>query len=324
MGAEIPTIRPFGADDYEGWAALNNEVYPDHPTTAEEVRYYDGIGLERYRRAKFVAVDGERIVGTASFDQVPWMYHPRKFSMNAIVAPHHRRRGLGSALYERLLLELRRFDPLALRVSVRESSPEGLSFVGARGFVEERRTWVSELDLGSFDATRFAGAEERATRTGIGIKTLAELSREDPDWRRKYFELGIEAGKDVPRPDAYTYPTFEEYGKIHFESPSFLADGSFVAVDGGKYVGLSDLEDKGDADTIDTGFTGVLREYRGLGIALALKLRAIEYARKRGAKRLTTGNDSNNQRMLAINDALGFKRTPAWIGFVKRLKEEER
>jgi RimJ/RimL family protein N-acetyltransferase len=181
---------------------------------------------------------------------------------------------------------------------------------------------VSELHLGTFDATRFAGGGERATRTGIEIRTLAELSQVDPDWQRKYFELGLEAGKDVPQPDVYTAPTFEEYGKIRFESPSFLPEGSFVAVDGGRYVGLSDLEDKGDPEALDTGFTGVLREYRGRGIALALKLRAIEYAKRRGAKRLTTGNDSNNRRMIAINDALGFKRTPAWVGFVKVLKEE--
>ncbi len=53
--------------------------------------------------------------------------------------------------------------------------------------------------------------------------------------------------------------------------------------------------------------TGVRREYRGRGIALALKLLAIRFARSVGAQEITTSNDSLNAPMLAVNRKLGYQ-----------------
>ena len=52
---------------------------------------------------------------------------------------------------------------------------------------------------------------------------------------------------------------------------------------------------------------------------MALKLKAVEYARSHGLKQIRTWNDSLNRPMLAINEALGFAREPAWITFGKDL-----
>jgi RimJ/RimL family protein N-acetyltransferase len=54
--------------------------------------------------------------------------------------------------------------------------------------------------------------------------------------------------------------------------------------------------------------TGVIREYRGRGIATALKLKVIEYGKKNGYRVIKTWNDSVNEAMLAVNIKLGFKR----------------
>jgi GNAT superfamily N-acetyltransferase len=53
--------------------------------------------------------------------------------------------------------------------------------------------------------------------------------------------------------------------------------------------------------------------HRRRGIALALKLAAIDYARRVGAPIIRTDNDSTNTGMLAINSRLGFVRQPGWI-----------
>ena len=66
-----------------------------------------------------------------------------------------------------------------------------------------------------------------------------------------------------------------------------------------------------------TGLTGVRRRYRRRGVALALKLRGIHYARARGYSFVRVDNDSANVPMLALNERLGFVREPAWVLLAK-------
>lgn len=69
--------------------------------------------------------------------------------------------------------------------------------------------------------------------------------------------------------------------------------------------------------------TGVIRDYRKRGIATALKVRALTYAKERGAPAVRTWNEVNNDGMLGINFRLGFVRQPAWIEMGKTLKAEK-
>ena len=63
--------------------------------------------------------------------------------------------------------------------------------------------------------------------------------------------------------------------------------------------------------------TGVRRAYRRHGIAWALKVRNIAWARQQGYTHIRTSNDSTNRAMLSINEQLGYQRLPAWIHLVK-------
>lgn len=62
-------------------------------------------------------------------------------------------------------------------------------------------------------------------------------------------------------------------------------------------------------------------EFRGRGVATALKVRTVEYARDQGVREIRTWNEINNQRILAINVKFGFVRQPAWITFRKDFGE---
>ena len=71
------------------------------------------------------------------------------------------------------------------------------------------------------------------------------------------------------------------------------------------------------------GLTGVRREYRRRGIARALKVKNLLWAKRNGYEVVKTWNDATNEGMLELNMALGFVKQPAWIGFKKVLREDD-
>jgi GNAT superfamily N-acetyltransferase len=110
------------------------------------------------------------------------------------------------------------------------------------------------------------------------------------------------------------------FASMELESPWALHDAFFVAKDGERYVGESYLLlDLNDPEALYQGLTGVRPEYRRRGIAMALKVRVMEYARDRGCKTVKTWNSTLNEGMLSINHKLGFTGHTAWIELEKRL-----
>jgi GNAT superfamily N-acetyltransferase len=180
---------------------------------------------------------------------------------------------------------------------------------------------VSLLDLTTFDPTPFAGIEEKVQAAGIEIKTLAELQQTDPDWLQKHYDLTRTVVQDVPSLDPPAQESFEQFQKV-FDSPNLLPDCWFVALHDGHYVGESKLfRELANPEKMITGLTGVVREHRRKGIAMALKLRAIDYALHHGATKIQTDNEENNP-MYQINLRLGFQPAPAWVDFEKVLRAE--
>lgn len=319
MGFEI---RPHEERDYPSISYVNNAVYREYPQTVEEIRYDDEHRDPKLHFERWVAeVDGD-VVAAGTGQHFGFMFHPRKFYVSVMVHPEYEGRGVGGALYRRLLERLAPKEPIALRCGVREDMERGLRFARSRGFVEDTRAWESRLDLGGFD---FAAWTEKITAVreqGIELRTLAEL-RADPDHLRRLYALDEELSRDVPRPEPeVTFDPFDVWRDRMETNPNLLPEGYFVAVDNGEYVGLSQLWNSQSGGEFYTGLTGVKRSHRRRGIALALKLRAIEWAMGQGVARLKTWNESNNRPMLSINEALGFVRQPAWIDFRKTLREE--
>jgi GNAT superfamily N-acetyltransferase len=66
-------------------------------------------------------------------------------------------------------------------------------------------------------------------------------------------------------------------------------------------------------------YTGTHPDWRGRGIATALKVRCLQEAKRRGLGRMETENHEDNAAMLAINRKLGFQFTAPGVACVKRL-----
>lgn len=316
-------IRPFTVADYPAIVAGSNRSYPDYPTTVEELRHQDdSIDPSRFFALRLVAeADGE-LVGALHIHHRPSRFHPDRYSWDLWVLPQRRRQGHGSALYDEGLRVLRARGAQAATTGIKESMEDGVAFSRARGWKELRRDWESRLRVAGFDFSAFAGADERIAGQGIRISTLAAERATDADALQRAYELTEELRADVPATDPPTAQTLAEWRVHWMGSPGFLADAFFVAIDReGRWLGMSNLEKQIEDPTfVWQGLTGVRRDARGRGIAMALKLRTVEYAQRMGVEHIKTWNAQQNRAMLRINEAMGFEKQPAWIAIELSLR----
>lgn len=167
--------------------------------------------------------------------------------------------------------------------------------------------------------TVFPEYRETIEEFGVAITTLADERRRDAGALRRAYELHNAVVADIPSPIPFTPPSFEDYLRARIESPRALLDAYFVAVLGDRYIGFANLERPAEGAHLYHNVTGVLHQFRGRGIAMALKLATVAYARAHGYSEIRTWNEVHNAGMLAINDRLGFVRQPAWITYEKRI-----
>jgi GNAT superfamily N-acetyltransferase len=312
-------IREFAPHDYVSIADIGNAIYPDYRYSPEEIRYDDEhFDKTKYLFKRYVAEVSGRIVGYAEYHHMPNMFHPQKFWIWVGVHPEFQKQGIGRALYEKIISDLRALNAVRALTSAREDYPRSIAFLQKNGFTETMRTWESRLPVATFDLKKFAHYLERFSAYGFTITTLADELKRDPNCLKKLYELYELIMEDVPHPDQHTPVDFEHFLRYSIEHPDAIAEGYFIAKDGEKYIGLSNLRKSQDEPKdLYQGLTGVRREYRGKGVAMALKLKTIEYAQRHGYAVIKTWNESNNVGMLAINEKLGFVRQPAWVTFAK-------
>lgn len=321
IGADIE-IRPFEDRDYEAVVAVSNAVFPDRPWAAEELRYEDGH-LDRGKNAleRYVAVDRRTdvLAGYGEIRHLPWNFHPRKFGMTMRVFPELWGRGIGSRLWDRLQTALRDRQALAVRTVVKEDTAPAVRFVQARGFTETMRTWDSLLDVATCDLSPFQQDVARTHDAGVAITTLRDEMAKDPACLPAVHALDMELGADVPNPEPFTPVEFPVWRSHTVDAPWFIPDGYFLAVADGQYVGVSTLWKPQAGDWLQQGLTGVKRGYRGRGIATAMKVETVEYARAHQYRQIKTENEVHNAAMIVINDRFGFRRQPVWVTFLKTL-----
>lgn len=319
-------IREFHPDNYGRLVEIYNGNYPDYPMSVAERRSRDeSVDRKKYLLKRFECVDREedRIVGFGDIINLPDMYHPQKFQIGILVNPADQGRGIGRAIYNRLDEELTRLDAITLWAMSKEDLPKRIEFFRRRGFVERTRNWESRLELSIANIAPFQAYIDRALKQGINITTLAKEQRHGEEALRKIHQLVQLINADMPREAEFTPISFEDWVSYSLKNPQLLPEAYFIARDGADYVGMSDVH-RNDSEhgVLNQDDTGVIREYRGRGIATALKLKVIEYGKQNGYRMIKTWNDSVNVAMLAVNTKLGFKRQMGWIMMEKVLRSE--
>jgi len=139
-----------------------------------------------------------------------------------------------------------------------------------------------------------------------------------PRWRRPELELAQyhleqEAGRDIPGLDADVEQSFEQWRSFAIERPGVDPELCFLAVAGDRLVGTASIVVLGG--TPYHGLTAVSRDWRGRGVAQALKRAQIAVALARGYSRLVTESQHENVAMRRLNEKLGYEPAPGSIVF---------
>lgn len=318
----MTSIRPFIETDYAPFVELHNRVHPDERISERELRYADETwDKDRlYKRRVMAADDAGHLVGVGVAAHMAEQFHPAKYYVDVMVDPAARRRGHGGAICDNLLAELRQRGAVSARAWIKESDTASNRFATTRGFIENRREWPSRLDVDAFDPAPFAGAAERIAGHGITITTLAAETGRQPDLLPALYELDTTCSRDVPDIDLFTAVPYEEFLKRYITAPYVIPDAFFIAQHGDRHVGLARLfSSEEEPEILNQDLTGVIPGYRGKGVAMALKLATVAYAKSAGKRQIRTWNDTLNRAMLRINEAMGFAKEPAEIVYIKAL-----
>jgi GNAT superfamily N-acetyltransferase len=311
-------IEKFTSDDYTAIAAVHNAVYPEFPVTASELARAASDRDERCRCERWMATVGRQVVAHGGFSQSPETFKEGEYTLVGGVVPEYRRRGIGSALFQVVLDRLQTIGATVLRSYAREDRHSNIDFLHQRGFVEYMREQDWELDIAGFNPSPYRELLQRLDREGVRILSLRELD-DDPMRDRKLYELVHELMKDTPGAERHQRLPFDQWVDLNFHRPEIPLGGYFVAIDGDDYLGKTHFETEESRHILWTKLTGVVQSHRRRGIASALKVRSIEWARQNGYPKILTDNRSDNVPMLTLNERLGFHRLPPWVFYEKRL-----
>ena len=307
------TIRPFNYSDtdYQAICDVSNAVWPDRPSVPQGTKENDKRRDPKYYFQRLVVEKDEGIVASAIYGESDWTHVPGKFFVRMQVHPDHQRQGIGTTLYDRIMSDLAERSPTIFESHAREDRPQGMNFLEKRGYNRTLKEQMSELAVADFDPEPFAWTAGLTEKTGVEIRTVAELVAAGVEWEREMWELEYELLQDVPTDDPVTKQPFERWVDWHTH-PSFVPEAYFIAIRDGRFVGVTSLwQSMAEKDMLHTELTAVVRDLRRKGIATALKVRAIKFARERGARAIKTENEENNP-MYDLNVRLGFRPIPAW------------
>lgn len=317
-------------DDYEQVATLLNLIEPGAATAQsleEEDRQIPATSnlklneaglLVGFGRTRVVAENEDgQIIGYGAAFRAPWV-DPGSVGSVFCVHPDFRGEGVGGRILnyiENWAVENR---ASVLTSVIMDWIEESVPFAEKHGFSVDAHVFDLVLNLDGLDTSLAEATIREVKESGLQFLTLADLPGEDSE--TKLYELCVETSKDNPGQYG-SLPPFEQWRKEFLPEDTSRKDWVFIAVDGEEFAGVTQLFSTEDEGVLYTNYTGVQKEYRGRGIAKALKLISIEAARKAGAHTMTTDSEAQNTPMQHINRSLGYIPGQGHYRILKQLKQ---
>jgi len=301
-------LRPFLEQDSQAILAIANAAIPyDLEGNQRWLRLRIQVDEQRFLRRHYVVIGEEarQLVGYGALEQQG--PDPQRLRVYLLAHPGFLRRGVGNALYARLMEDLEKLNVTGLWMQEYHQDSELLGFMHERGFVQTRLTWDMRLSLAKANVSRLMPILEEVAARGIIISTLTEEYRRNPG----VLPL-LHALFNAARDESFRPLTFEAF-RQELDQPGVIPQGFFIAREGERLIGLSALWRMGaEPDYAIQRWTGVLPIYRRQGIGAALRLCTIDTAQRLGFHMLVAYTDHSDPVMLALNEKLDFHR---WFGY---------
>ncbi len=309
------TIRDATPLDYEALSRLMRFT-TSFETNAERIEALEKVRNKETPFLRQVAeVDGKVVAFNRS--QRWEMESPVRYILSVAVDPEYRGQGIGTQLFSSAYQHALAHGAERLSIQFEESNEIGKRFAEHHGFHEYFYLQDLILDLGSFDGKPFQDALRLAQESGITFVPFSMLG-DTKENRRKLYEINRALEKDVPNFGQDEYMTYQNWERRILGAHWFDPAGQILALDGDKWVGLASVGEFFEGVFVNA-MTGVVREYRGRQLGVALKLLSIEFARSRCGKQIRTQNHGTNAAILAINKKLGYQALPGWYTYEKIL-----
>jgi mycothiol synthase len=299
-------IRPAMADD----EARIVDIYNSHqqgrvPLTVARCRAECAEAGADDRRVQLVASRDNTVVGFGGYHWAWWTGHPGVSSMDIRVDPRYCRQGAAASLFDQLQSRLTARGAERIVGWIRSDSEASRGFaarIGCRAtgqVIQEYHLTIAEADVSGC-----ADLKTRLGREGLRIASLAELGAVDESFLRALQRLWANSGDDPPDPE-HLYASFDGWQQQVLHAAGLTPETHWVALDGTRPVGMTFLKQLDD-HVFENDYTGVASTHRRRGIATALKLCAIKWAREQGVESFTTSSETNNRSMIGINTRLGY------------------
>ena len=312
--ATLFLIRPYTSADYDAFVRID--------TATQSTAFWGEADWRPVHPPKDETPDAKRYVAVHSASSEVVGYGAALLSaqsnIDVMVHPDWQRRGVATLLWEQMRRDLLASKVESIGPWVRVDNVPACRWVESIGFTHVNQDGPVQLFVSAADDSRLALATDELARRGIVLSTLADEKQTNPDALTEFYDLFVDVGIDVPGYTPEMRATFEQCMK-ELAAPGMDLASVFVARHEKRYVGLSmigrretpdDMRFAGTdrPDCLSQHLTGVRRAYRRQGVARALKLRTIEYAKRNGFQRILSNSD--NPAMRALNKELGFRTGP--------------
>lgn len=317
------TYRPAELDDAALAADLMTGAYPALAQDPVLTRYRWEQPRREYAYGRFIAEQNGRPIAFVGWVHGPWEKLPeRHCEVEVWLDQKLLDRELLKTLWSWVADEAEAQGSGLLLAYAAEDERVMLEVLAALGYERDRVEKVWELDLNTHGARLVAQAREareRMAAAGIRLETVTES--QDPVLLKKLLALTNATVQDVPHTLPILDETYEDFER-RMHSPDRPRDRFWIACDGDRPVALSYLKFPPVRGPVWTGYTCAHPEYRGRGIARAVKLQSLAQAVELGVPLVCTDNDAENAPMLHINEMLGYRRRPGFIGHLKRVDKK--
>lgn len=304
---------------------------PDVRVTPEKLLAYWSDPYSPHRLFA-VRVDG-RVVARGMYETQLEEDSPAAW-VDVRVHPDYRGRGIGTAISEHierigrtdnrthLIVYIvsaegpgERLEPPTGSGSLPADNPE-VRFLQRRGYRLEQVVRASRLALPFDETVLRARLAEAVDHAGDAYFVHRWAGSTPAEFRDDIAMLNTRMSTDAPQAgleepeDVWTAERLAEHEEHTTADGTVLLTSAALDRDSGRLVGFTQLALPTEAGRpVDQYDTLVLREHRGHGLGMLLKLANLEFLQQEhpGYPSVLTWNADENRHMLAVNEALGFE-----------------